>query len=150
MTIGRVSVWVAFVLVLSLGRAAFASTLTVLWDPSPDPEVTGFIVSCGTRSGVYSTQLDVGARTSRQVSGLTDGVRYYFVVQAYDTRGFTSAPSEEVSAIAGVSTAALSLTCPAPSARSYDGAPVAINFSPVVSGGIRPVTTACTPPSGTE
>src|SRR5712692_4319707 len=108
MTYGRM-VWAVFVIVLSFGRAALASTLTVLWDPSPDPEVTGFVVSYGTRPGDYHTQLDVGAQTSQQVSELTDGVTYYFVVQAYDTQGLTSAPSAEVAAIAGVSTAALTM-----------------------------------------
>jgi len=149
-TCGRASVWVLFVLVMGLGRAALASTLTVFWDPSPDLEVTGYVVSYGTQAGVHPIERDVGTSTSLAVSGLTDGVTYYFVVQAYDAQGHVSVPSEEASGVAGaLSGRPLIITCPAPSVTSYDGGSLAMVFSPVVSGGTPPVTTVCLPPSGT-
>jgi hypothetical protein len=141
---------VALVFALTPSRVAFASSLTIAWDPSVDPEVTGYVVLYGTQSGIYTTRLDAGGRTSQQVSGLTDGVTYYFAVEAYDTRGLFSVPSQELSGMTGLPSASpLTISCPAPSATSYDGRAAVLNFSPVVNGGIQPVRTVCTPPSGT-
>jgi hypothetical protein len=148
----RLSFLLALVFALSFSSTIFASTstLTLAWDSSSDPEVNGYIVSYGTQSGAHPTRLDVGARTSQPISGLTDGVTYYFVVQAYDTQGQISASSQEVSSVAGLpSTAPLTLACPAPSATSYDGKPVVMSFSALINGGTQPVTAVCSPPSGT-
>jgi lysophospholipase L1-like esterase len=47
--------------------------------------------------------------------------------------------------------AAPTISCPAPvTAASVSGAPVAVNFTvPAAAGGVAPLTTTCTPPSGT-
>ena len=52
-----------------------------------------------TASGVYATlNVDVGNVTSFTVTGLAPGNVYYFAVTAYDTGGFESGVSNEVSA----------------------------------------------------
>ena len=82
-------------LMLSTGSASAAS-LTLAWDSSPST-VAGYLVSWGTRSGVYDHTLDVGNALSTPVPGLADGTNYYFVVQAYSSNSTLSAYSNEVS-----------------------------------------------------
>lgn len=85
-------------LVLACPRAAFAGSVTLVWDPSADP-VAGYKVFYGTASNTYTNEIDVGNRTSATVSGLTNGVRYYFIVRAYSPSGVLSAASNEVSGV---------------------------------------------------
>jgi hypothetical protein len=126
---------------------ADASTLRVAWDDSSDPAVVGYKVSMGSRSGVYTVVVDAGRQTFERFDDLTAGARYYFVVQAYDAAGNLSAPSVEVSAIAP-SSGPITIVCPVPIPRTSRGEPVAIPLQPTVSGGIAPVATTCSPPSG--
>src|SRR4051794_39438214 len=81
---------------LLFGTAAEAASITLAWDPSPDP-VGGYIIYWGTQSGQYTQQLNVGRTTTMQVTGLTAGNPYYFTVRAYNSAGALSAPSTEVS-----------------------------------------------------
>jgi hypothetical protein len=73
-----------------------AVPLTLAWDASRDSEVVGYRVLYGTRSGFYPSSVDVGLRTEYTLS-VGDGT-HYFAVQAYNTAGIASAPSNEVSA----------------------------------------------------
>jgi hypothetical protein len=124
-----------------------AATLTVAWDPDTDPAVVGYRVAMGTQSGVYSVGVDAGTQTFAQFTNLTGGATYYFVVQAYDSAGNLSAPSAEVAGVAPV-TSVLTIMCPAPTATSSTGGPVVVTYSVTVSGGVAPVSVACSPPSG--
>ncbi len=89
--------WV-LVVVLLLGTASrlHAATATASWDANAEPDVTGYALSYGIAPGVHPTLVDVGNVTSYQISGLTPGIRYYFVVQAYNGEGLTSDDSAEV------------------------------------------------------
>lgn len=78
-------------------KDSLAGTLTLAWDPNPEPDIAGYLLSYGTSPGVHTTTVDVGNRTTYQVSNLAAGSRYYFVVRAYNTRGVVSEPSSEVS-----------------------------------------------------
>ncbi len=80
--------------------AAHAASLTLAWDASPG--ATGYTIYYGTQSGVYTSYLNVGNQTSRQVTGLIDGIPYYFVVKAYNAFNMESGPSTEVSRRVGV------------------------------------------------
>lgn len=126
-----------------------ASSLTVAWDPSTDPNVVGYKVAYGVQSGVYATEVDTGTQTAYQVAGLTSGVTYYFIVRAYDRVGNLSAPSQEVMGVAPLSSP-VSVTCPAIAATSSDGAPVTVTFSATSARGLPPVATSCVPPSGSQ
>src|SRR5262245_11661212 len=105
------------ILVLSLAssRQATAETMTIAWDASLDPTVTGYVVSYGTQSGVHPTQVDVGNKTQATLPGLAAGTTYYFVVQSYNGLGQFSATSREVAGPAVSVTALVSSTrFPAP------------------------------------
>src|SRR5690242_17490548 len=91
-------------LAMLCGTTAQAASLTLAWDPSPDP-VSGYVVYWGTQSGVYTQSLDVGKTTTRQISGLGANTPYYFTVRAYNAAGLSS-PSVEVSRRVGVTYAA--------------------------------------------
>jgi regulation of enolase protein 1 (concanavalin A-like superfamily) len=69
-------------LLLLTAAPLHAATVTALWDPNPEPEVTGYRLSYGTAPGVYTTTIDVGKVTS-WVLTVPDGPRYYFVLVAY-------------------------------------------------------------------
>ncbi|HKB14235.1 MAG TPA: MBG domain-containing protein, partial [Vicinamibacterales bacterium] len=80
---------------VSAGASVFLA-----WQPSANPSVCGNYLLYGTQSGVYPNRLDVGMATSWTVSDLTAGQQYFFVVEAYDSEGLTSPPSNEVTAVA--------------------------------------------------
>src|SRR5215510_7069685 len=76
-----------------------AASITLQWDRNPEPEVTGYTLSYGTRSGVYDTRVDVGNVTSYLLTLNPATTRtYYFVVTARSAGG-ESDPSAEVSTV---------------------------------------------------
>lgn len=74
-----------------------AASVTIAWDPNPEPNVR-YVVSWGTQHLVYTSTATSGPSTSYIVSQLTPGQTYYFAVQATTNDGLTSPFSEEVSA----------------------------------------------------
>src|SRR5437016_6295513 len=66
------------------------------WDPNPEPDIAGYILYCGTASGTYTNSIDVGNVDTAGVSGLFNGLTYFFVVTAYNTAGLESDPSNEI------------------------------------------------------
>jgi hypothetical protein len=91
---------IAFVFAVLAASAAEGRTITLAWDASDDPTVTGYKVSYGTQPGTYTTTVDVGNLLSWQVD--LPGSQYYFAVRAYDAAGNLSAYSLEVGDAAGV------------------------------------------------
>lgn len=85
-----VYIW-CVVILLGLARGVEGQEqVRLAWDPSPDPRVTGYRVSWGTREGQYTSIIDIGLRTDWTISGLDPIQRYYFTVQAYDATGSLS------------------------------------------------------------
>ena len=85
------------VLLLGYARSASAQeTVSLAWDPSPDPEVTGYMLSWGTRVGQYPNSVDVGAQLTWTLTGLSRHQRYYFIVQAYNAERTLSEPTSPV------------------------------------------------------
>jgi hypothetical protein len=72
-------------------------SITLAWDPNPEPEVIGYTVFVGTESGVYTDRYDAGPDTTFVYRAPVDAQRYYFAVAAYSER-VVGALSEEVSA----------------------------------------------------
>ena len=68
---------------------------TLTWDPNPEPDVLGYMVSYGTQPGVHTTQVDVGKVV---VFSLTPpaGQTYYVVVQAYNAADISPKSDELV------------------------------------------------------
>ena len=73
----------AFLLTMAAAQSASADTLTLMWNPSPDSNVAGYLVYVGTQSGAYATTYDVGNSTSFVYPSATAGQTYYFAVAAY-------------------------------------------------------------------
>jgi fibronectin type 3 domain-containing protein len=88
-------------LVVVSGKS-FAGQLKLAWDPVAN--ATGYRLYYGTSSGNHSSSVDAKNQTIVTMSGLTDGVRYYFVVTAYDSTT-TSNFSNEVSGVVPASSA---------------------------------------------
>ncbi len=76
--------------------AAHAGQVTVAWDPNLEPEVAGYKIYYGTRSGSYTASIDAGNATSILLSGLQDGATYFFAAVAYDASNNESGFSNEI------------------------------------------------------
>jgi hypothetical protein len=74
-----------------------AQKVVLAWQPSPDPNVAGYSVYYGLASGAYSGKVSVTNSTSATISGLTEGLTYFFAVTAFTSSGVESLPSNEVS-----------------------------------------------------
>ena len=81
----------------------FAGDATLFWDPptlntdgSALTDLDGYKIHYGTSSGTYTNNVDVGDVTTHQLTGLTDGLTYYFAITAYDTSANESGYSSEV------------------------------------------------------
>ena len=72
-----------------------AATATAQWNPNPEPNIAGYVLSYGLQSGNYTTTIDVGNVTTYSLT-LTAGQTYYFALQAYNTAGLFSPYSAEV------------------------------------------------------
>ncbi len=81
-----------------LGEKAAAATAEVSWSANPsDDEVAGYRVYYGTSSKRYIHVESAGQNTQVYITGLQEGVTYYFAVTAYDEVFNESAYSDEVS-----------------------------------------------------
>lgn len=54
------------------------------WDASPDASVRGYRVYWGAASRTYTNSLDAKSNLMATVSGLVEGITYYFAATAYD------------------------------------------------------------------
>lgn len=90
------SLVLVLVAILSLLTTAHAAQVTVAWDANSDPGVIGYRVHYGTVSGSYTSHVDVGNVTNFVISGLLEGVTYYFAATAYDGDGNESDYSSAV------------------------------------------------------
>jgi hypothetical protein len=86
---------VALLLTFVLAVAARLDAATATWDRNPESNVSGYLLSYGTQSGVHPTVIDVGNATTYQFFP-PPGQRYYVVVQAYNTSGGIGPKSAEV------------------------------------------------------
>lgn len=67
------------------------------WQPNPERDIKEYSLYYGTQSTGYSNKLKLGATTaSTTLTGLTDGIRYYFALSATNTSGHESSLSAEV------------------------------------------------------
>jgi hypothetical protein len=137
---------VVLLAVLAHARPVNAGTLTLAWDHSPD-NVAGYLVSYGTQSGQHTTNIKTGYVTSISLTGLADGTIYYFILRSYDQYGYVGQPTPEVVA-ATPSPQPVAIFCPSPVLTSPDGKPMSVTLSPTVTAGVQPITTTCSPTSG--
>jgi hypothetical protein len=72
-----------------------AQTVSLSWDSSADPNVTGYKIYYGTNSHVYANCMDVKNVTNAKIAVPSDGVTYYFAATTYDSAGNESDYSNE-------------------------------------------------------
>lgn len=95
----RMQYWSALVLVVSATvsfTSRAAQNVTLAWQPNSGSQAAGFFVYWGSASGVYTNRVNVGTNTAFTVSGLLEGVTYYFSTSAYNVGGIESALTSEV------------------------------------------------------
>ena len=116
----RLLVLVFLMVAAGWAERASGQTLTIAWDPNPDPSVVGYIVYSGTQSGEYTAKFNVGTATS-----FTYGVEaekpYFFAVASYSGGMLVGPLSAEV-----VGTVHTTIERPA-------AAPVSNTTSPVIT-----------------
>src|SRR5579872_5721768 len=71
--------------------------VTLSWDTSTDPTVTGYNVYYGNSSRGYTNLVPAGTLTTAIVSNLASGATYYFAATTYNAAGLESDFSAEVS-----------------------------------------------------
>ena len=84
------------VALVAVSGNSFAGQLKLAW--AGVANATGYRLHYGTSRGNYSSSVDAKNQTTVTVSGLTDGVRYYFAVKAYNSTT-TSDFSNEVNGV---------------------------------------------------
>ena len=109
-------IFAATVLLAGSASVLHAQTVTLAWDASPGPDIAGYKVQYGTKSGTYTQQVDVGKVTLYQVTGLDLSEDYFFAVQSYSTAGLYSVSSNEVTQPAAVPPGTTTITAFTPSA----------------------------------
>jgi hypothetical protein len=85
------------VLCLLTAPQAFAESVDLAWDPSPDAGVASYRVHYGTGSASYTVITNAGPTTGLTVQGLAEGTTYFFAVTAVGTNQLESDFSNEVS-----------------------------------------------------
>ena len=73
-----------------------AGTVTLAWNPNPEPNLAGYNLYYGTTPGSYAHRVPLGSITTHTVSNLAPGMSYYFVVTAINVTGLESDPSNEI------------------------------------------------------
>ncbi|MGH9147511.1 MAG: IPT/TIG domain-containing protein [Vicinamibacterales bacterium] len=122
-------------LVILFGGWAEAA-VTLAWDPNPESDLAGYIISYGTSSRQYTTSIDVGDTTTWVFSQPDTTKVYFLAVQAYNTAGLQSPYSNEVSTTPVIQPlTATSLTSSAP-AQPCIG--TTITFAATATGGVAP------------
>lgn len=79
------------------GLATTGQAVTLSWDTSTDPTVTGYNVYYGNSSRGYTNLVPAGMLNSAIVSNLASGATYYFAATTYNAAGLESDFSAEVS-----------------------------------------------------
>ena len=80
--------------------AGSGGALVLSWQPNAERDLKSYNVYYGSLPGLYPTKLTFGGGvTSTLLTGLQNGVRYYFVISATNTSGNESGQSAPVSAV---------------------------------------------------
>jgi PKD repeat protein len=116
-------------LIILTGTPSQAASVQLRWD-APTTPADGYKVYYGLSSAHYDVTLDVGNALSVAISGLVDGLAYYFAVTAYDMSGHESAFSNAVSTQLPQPVADFSAT---PTAGAE---PLTVDFTDASSGSI--------------
>jgi hypothetical protein len=92
---GRLLPVLALVLLLAAPLAS-AGTISLEWDPVPDPDVTGYRVYYGLAPTALTAVADAGALNATTIGGLADCTTWYLAVRSYDGGGLESVESSNI------------------------------------------------------
>lgn len=102
-----------FLCALAMNASAEAATITLTWDRNSESDVQGYVISYGTTSRVYTSQISVGNQTSYTVVlNPSTPTTYYFAVQAVNTSSLRSLYSAEVNAAVDPTSGVLTIDRP--------------------------------------
>ena len=82
---------------LASQRAEAQENVLLTWNPDQTGLVTQYRVWYGTQSGNYTNTFTVGDFDNYELTGLQQGVTYYFAIQSMDQEGDVSPLSNEAS-----------------------------------------------------
>ena len=82
------------IIALFFVSTAYSASVSLAWDASTSEGITEYIIKYGAVPGVYTAQESAGMATSKTISGLPDGFRYYFVVTAKSPGGESDVSNE--------------------------------------------------------
>jgi Fibronectin type III domain len=98
----RLLIFLILTLVAFIAGETNATTVTLVWNANPEPDIAGYRVYYGTAAAPFGNLVDVGSPTAA-ITDLETGVTYTFAVTAYNTAGAESAYSQPVSYTGGSS-----------------------------------------------
>jgi len=87
---------------------AVAADVSLAWDPSISPNISGYKLYIGNASRIYNAPITLGNQTTYTVTSLDDGT-WYFAVTAFDIDGNESDFSNEVSETIGTTGSACNI-----------------------------------------
>lgn len=99
---------------------AHSAQVTLAWNPNSEQDLAGYKIYYGNSSGSYQLSLDVGNTTTCTLSNVEGGKTYYFAATSYDSEGYESDFSDE-------------LTYDSPTDCTYSISPISQSFD--ASGG---------------
>jgi PKD repeat protein len=117
------------VALVAVSGNSFAGQVKLAWDPVA--QATGYRVHYGTSSGNYASSVDAQNQTTVTVPGLTDGMRYYFAVKAYNGTT-TSDFSPQINTVAQASAPVASFAA----SPTTGVAPLVVSLTDTSSGSI--------------
>ena len=91
-----ISLGVTLIIGWAFAAQGLAYNVSITWDPSPGPDIAGYVINYGIQSGNYEYEIDVGNVTEFGLESLNDGITYYIAVRAYNWAGEFSDYSNEV------------------------------------------------------
>jgi hypothetical protein len=129
----RIALW-SCLLALSPLTSFAAPSITLAWDPSPDPSVVGYKVYWGVATRNYTNSLSAGSATTLTISNLVVGPTYYFAATAYDTNGIESDYSVEASGAVVLPNQQPTLNVISPVTINEGAGTQTVNLSGITSG----------------
>ncbi|MGA3266444.1 MAG: fibronectin type III domain-containing protein [Verrucomicrobiota bacterium] len=86
----------SLIAVLGTHPAWAGMTVPLAWNASTDPTVVGYNLYYGTAPDSLTNSVSVGNVTGAAITGLAEGVTYYFAAAAYNSTGLQGPLSNEV------------------------------------------------------
>jgi hypothetical protein len=113
-------------------NVVISSGETLLWDPTPEPDIAGYKVYYGEVNS-SPVMINVGNVTSRTFNDLQAGRSYFFYVTAYNESGLESDPSQQITYTKTAGNRSPTVEITSPSSGSSYTAPATIVINATAS-----------------